>query len=54
MDEDQEAAWKEKMELEDPIVERFRSVSEHTPVPGTALNPEDTDKSWSSRVVGDS
>lgn len=41
------------METEDPIVERFRSIADHNPVPGTALNSEDTDKAWSSRVVGD-
>lgn len=53
MDEEAEAAWKEKMDAEDPIVERFRAVNEQTPVPGTALNADDTDKAWSSRVVGD-
>ena len=53
MDEDEEAAWKEKMEAEDPIVERFRGTNEHNPVPGTATNPEDTDRAFGTRVAGD-
>ena len=44
---------KAKMETEDPPVEAFRSLAEMKGMPGTALNAEDSDKAWLSKIVGD-
>lgn len=52
-DEEAEAYIARMAEGGDVPQERFRSISEHEPFPGTKQNEEDPGTSWTSRVVGD-
>lgn len=56
MEEDAVAEWKEKMEAQDPTVERFRPLNEHKGMPGTISDPENPDAegiAFLSKIVGD-
>lgn len=52
VDEEEATAIKEKLEADDPQVERFRTLNEHVPVPKTGPKKEE-DKSWIAKLVGD-
>ena len=54
MEEGEAEAWKEAEAEKDKSEERYRSISEHEPTPGTKKNEDDVGVAWSSKVVGDS
>lgn len=54
MDEAEAEAWKEAEAESDKIEERYRSIVEHEPMPGTKQNEDDPGLAWVIKVVGDS
>lgn len=52
MDEEEANALKEKLEGEDPTVDRFREISSHKGMPGTGAD-EESQKAFLTKVVGD-
>ena len=56
MEEEAAAEYKERMETNDPSVERFRGANEHRGMPGTMTDPENPERegiAFLSKVVGD-
>lgn len=56
MDEEQAAEYKERMETNDPTVERFRGLNEHKGMTGTMVDPENPDSegiAFLAKIVGD-
>jgi hypothetical protein len=52
---DDDAEWREIQEAKEPIVERFRAISDHKGVPGTGQGQPDDPQhiAWTSRAAGD-
>jgi len=50
------AEYKERMETNDPTVERFRGLNEHKGMTGTMVDPENPDSegiAFLAKIVGD-